>query len=94
MLRALIDFTLSNARRFYSSMGNLLDGKGLRLPAIIGIMRMLTYVFPILIAARYRTAILFPQLFPTLQNSAILGRFFFSFLFQYGGFIAFEAEVL
>ena len=28
-LRALIDFTLSNARRFYSSMGNLLDGKGL-----------------------------------------------------------------
>ena len=30
MLRALIDFTLSNARRFYSSMGNLLDRKGLR----------------------------------------------------------------
>ena len=30
VLRALIDFTLSNARRFYSSMGNLLDGKGLR----------------------------------------------------------------
>ena len=29
MLRALIDFTLSNARRFYSSMGNPLDGKGL-----------------------------------------------------------------
>ena len=29
-LRALIDFTLSNARRFYSSMGNLLDGKGLK----------------------------------------------------------------
>ena len=29
VLRALIDFTLSNARRFYSSMGNLLDGKGL-----------------------------------------------------------------
>ena len=28
-LRALIDFTLSNARRFYSSMGNLLDAKGL-----------------------------------------------------------------
>ena len=28
VLRALIDFTLSNARRFYSSMGNLLDGKG------------------------------------------------------------------
>jgi len=28
-LKALIDFTLSNARRFYSSMGNLLDGKGL-----------------------------------------------------------------
>ena len=28
--RALIDFTLSNARRFYSSMGNPLDGKGLR----------------------------------------------------------------
>jgi len=28
-LKALIDFTLSNARRFYSSMGNPLDGKGL-----------------------------------------------------------------
>jgi len=28
-LRALIDFTLSNARRFYSSMGNPLDGKGI-----------------------------------------------------------------
>ena len=27
--RALIDFTLSNARRFYSSMGKPLDGKGL-----------------------------------------------------------------
>ena len=30
-LRALIDFTLSNARRFYSSMENPLDGKGLNL---------------------------------------------------------------
>ena len=29
-LRALIDFTLSNSRRFYPSMGNLLDGKGLK----------------------------------------------------------------
>ena len=29
-LRALIHFTLSNARRFYSSKGNPLDGKGLR----------------------------------------------------------------
>jgi len=29
-LRALIDFTLSNARRFYSSRGNPLAGKGLR----------------------------------------------------------------
>ena len=29
-LKALIDFTLSNARRFYSSMGNALYGKGLR----------------------------------------------------------------
>ena len=28
-LRALIDFTLSNARRFYASMGNPLAGKGL-----------------------------------------------------------------
>jgi len=28
-LRALIDFTLSNARRFYSSMGNALAVKGL-----------------------------------------------------------------
>ena len=28
-LRTLIDFTLSNARWFYSSMGNPLDGKGL-----------------------------------------------------------------
>ena len=30
-LRALIDFTLSNARRFYSSMGTPLDGKGLNI---------------------------------------------------------------
>ena len=30
MLRALIDFTLSNARRFYSPMGNPSAGKGLR----------------------------------------------------------------
>ena len=29
-LRALIDFTLSNVRRFYSSMGNPLAGKGLK----------------------------------------------------------------
>ena len=29
-LRAFIDFTLSNARRFYSSMGNPLAGKGLK----------------------------------------------------------------
>ena len=29
-LKALIDFTLSNARRFYSSMGNPLDGKVLK----------------------------------------------------------------
>ena len=28
-LRALIDFALSNARRFYSPMGNPLAGKGL-----------------------------------------------------------------
>jgi len=28
-LRALIDFTLSNTRRFYSSMGSLLSVKGL-----------------------------------------------------------------
>ena len=28
-LRALIDFTLSNARAFYSSMGNPLAGEGL-----------------------------------------------------------------
>ena len=28
-LMTLIDFTLSNARRFYSSMGNPLDMKGL-----------------------------------------------------------------
>ena len=28
-LRAVIDFALSNARRFYLSMGNPLDGKGL-----------------------------------------------------------------
>ena len=31
VLRALIDFTLSNARRFYSSMGNPLAVKGLRM---------------------------------------------------------------
>ena len=28
--RAVIDFTLANARRFYSSMGNPLHGKGLK----------------------------------------------------------------
>ena len=33
-LRALLDSTLSNARRFYSSMGNPLDGKGLKLSLI------------------------------------------------------------
>ena len=33
-LRALIDFTLSNARRFYSWMGNPLAAKGLKLLAI------------------------------------------------------------
>ena len=30
-LRALIDFTLSNVRRFYPSMENPLDGKGLKI---------------------------------------------------------------
>ena len=35
-LRALIDSTLSNARRLYSSMGNPLAGKGLRLPKRLG----------------------------------------------------------
>ena len=35
VLRALIDFTLTNARRFYSSTGNPLDGKGLRLMASV-----------------------------------------------------------
>ena len=34
VLRALKDFTLSNARRFYSSMGNLLDRKGLTVQRI------------------------------------------------------------
>ena len=29
-----MDFTLSNARRFYSSMGNPLDGKGLTLSSL------------------------------------------------------------
>ena len=32
--RALIDFTLSNARRFYSSKGKPLDGKGLSLGSL------------------------------------------------------------
>ena len=36
-LRALIEFTLSNARRFYSSMGNPLDGKGLTTPKAVPI---------------------------------------------------------
>ena len=34
-----IDFTLSNARRFYSSMGNLSDGKGLRSFSILRSVR-------------------------------------------------------
>ena len=41
MLRALIDFTLSNARRFYSSMGNLLDGKGLTTPKTMSLLKQL-----------------------------------------------------
>ena len=35
-LRALKDFTLSNVRRFYSSMGNPLAGKGLTLSILAG----------------------------------------------------------
>ena len=47
VLRALIDFTLSNARRFYSSMGNLLDGKGL-MPLNLFISSLYTLYFIIL----------------------------------------------
>ena len=36
VLRVRIDLTLSNARRFYSSMGNLLDGKGLSQSLCVG----------------------------------------------------------
>ena len=35
-LMTLIDFTLSNARRFYSSMGNPSDTEGLRKPHLKG----------------------------------------------------------
>ena len=41
VLRALIDFTLSNARRFYSSMGNLLDRKGLTTNVTYAFLRSL-----------------------------------------------------
>ena len=53
MLRALIDFTLSNARRFYSSMGNPLDGKGIKylidhLPINNKLLRDITFLHPLL----------------------------------------------
>ena len=38
VLRALIDFTLSNARLFYSSMGNLLDEKWWTTPKTMSIL--------------------------------------------------------
>ena len=41
-LRALIDFTLSNARRFYSSTGDPLDGKGFRRWSIIETLKVAT----------------------------------------------------
>ena len=43
VLRALIDFTLSNARRFYSSMGNLLDRKGLFRTGCLSFLEKRTY---------------------------------------------------
>ena len=41
VLRALTDFTLSNARRFYLSMGNLLDGKGLTTSKTMSLLTIL-----------------------------------------------------
>ena len=66
MLRALIDFTLSNARRFYSSMGNLLDGKGLTTSKTMSLLKSITEVTretvkPQPLATDIKTAIL---LFP------------------------------
>ena len=40
VLKALKDFTLSNARRFYSSMGKPLDGKGLKPPKEGGVRKV------------------------------------------------------
>ena len=56
-LRALIDFTLSNARRFYSSMGNPLDGKGLKSCCVVsflsfpdgGVRHVTTFLWSLLI---------------------------------------------
>ena len=45
VLRALIDFTLSNARRFYSSMGNLLDRKGLNRKLIVILLSDVSLIF-------------------------------------------------
>ena len=54
-------------------------------------MRKVTCLFPELLTARYRTAILFFKSSPTLQNLPILAMGKFSFpSFQYRGFIAFD----
>ena len=42
---ALIDFTPSNARRFYSSMGNPLGWKGLRLTKLITVVFLILMYF-------------------------------------------------
>ena len=44
-LRALIDFTLSNARRFYSSMGNPLAVKGLTTSKTVPLKREQNWVY-------------------------------------------------
>ena len=40
-----MDFTLSNARRFYSSMGNILDGKGLKTSTMLLSLFLWTWMF-------------------------------------------------
>ena len=54
VLRALIDFTLSNARRFYSSMGNLLDRKGISKPYSIICSTMIVSVFRVTWSHKWR----------------------------------------
>ena len=63
-LRALRDFTLSDARRFYSSMGNPLDGKGLKVSSQRGKLTNLSKCWP----NHYDSRLVSPRL-PSIRSS-------------------------